>query len=68
MTLSKSALPENFLWGAAIAANQAEGAWNIDGKGPSVADAITLKSNLSTTDYSGHLALSDSNISDALLG
>lgn len=68
MTLSKSALPENFLWGAAIAANQAEGAWNVDGKGPSVADAITYKANLSTTDYSGHMALSDDNISDALLG
>src|SRR5699024_1033753 len=30
--------PENFLWGGAIAANQAEGAWNIDGKGPSRCD------------------------------
>ncbi|WP_159180643.1 family 1 glycosylhydrolase, partial [Klebsiella pneumoniae] len=30
--------PENFLWGGAIAANQAEGAWNLDGKGISVAD------------------------------
>lgn len=25
--------PEDFLWGGAIAANQAEGAWNVDGKG-----------------------------------
>ena len=25
--------PENFLWGGAIAANQAEGAWLEDGKG-----------------------------------
>lgn len=30
--------PENFLWGGAIAANQAEGAWDLDGKGISVAD------------------------------
>lgn len=30
--------PEDFLWGGAIAANQAEGAWNLDGKGISVAD------------------------------
>lgn len=30
--------PDNFLWGGAIAANQAEGAWNEDGKGPSIAD------------------------------
>lgn len=27
--------PENFLWGAASAAYQVEGAWNEDGKGPS---------------------------------
>lgn len=30
--------PENFLWGGATAANQCEGAWNIDGKGPSIQD------------------------------
>ncbi|WP_326716388.1 glycoside hydrolase family 1 protein [Vagococcus jeotgali] len=30
--------PKNFLWGGAIAANQAEGAWDIDGKGESICD------------------------------
>jgi 6-phospho-beta-glucosidase len=30
--------PDNFLWGGASAANQIEGAWNIDGKGDSVID------------------------------
>ena len=30
--------PDNFLWGGATAANQCEGAWNIDGKGPSIQD------------------------------
>ncbi len=30
--------PKNFLWGGATAANQLEGAWNVDGKGPSVSD------------------------------
>jgi Beta-glucosidase/6-phospho-beta-glucosidase/beta-galactosidase len=30
--------PKDFLWGGAIAANQAEGAWNLDGKGASVDD------------------------------
>ncbi|MGX6969477.1 glycoside hydrolase family 1 protein [Vagococcus bubulae] len=34
--------PENFLWGGAIAANQAEGAYNIGGKGLSVQD-VTRK-------------------------
>lgn len=31
----------DFLWGGATAANQCEGAWNIDGKGDSVADHLT---------------------------
>lgn len=30
--------PKNFLWGAATAANQVEGAWNEDGKGMNVVD------------------------------
>lgn len=30
--------PSNFLWGGAIAANQCEGAWDVDGKGDSVCD------------------------------
>ena len=33
--------PPGFLWGGAVAANQAEGAWQADGKGDSVADNIT---------------------------
>lgn len=33
--------PEGFLWGGATAANQIEGAWNIDGKGDSVDDHYT---------------------------
>ncbi|WP_312606351.1 glycoside hydrolase family 1 protein [Kosakonia cowanii] len=32
--------PNDFLWGGAIAANQAEGAWDEDGKGPSIADVV----------------------------
>ena len=36
-----SRLPENFLWGGAVAANQLEGAWNIDGKGISTADCMS---------------------------
>ncbi|WP_115655933.1 glycoside hydrolase family 1 protein [Klebsiella variicola] len=66
--MSKSILPKNFLWGAAIAANQAEGAWNVDGKGHSVADAVAYKAHLSTSDYAGHMAVSDQNVSDALEG
>ena len=34
-------MPENFLWGGATAANQYEGGWNEDGRGPSIADILT---------------------------
>lgn len=34
-------LPKNFLWGGAVAAHQLEGAWDEDGKGPSVSDVLT---------------------------
>jgi 6-phospho-beta-glucosidase len=36
-----SALPENFLWGGAVAANQCEGAYDTGGKGLSTADVLT---------------------------
>lgn len=38
-------LPKDFLWGGAIAAHQAEGAWNMDGRGPSIADVMTAGGN-----------------------
>ena len=38
----KEGFPKDFLWGGAIAANQAEGAWDVDGKGPSIADIEIL--------------------------
>ena len=34
-------LPENFLWGGAVAAHQLEGGWDADGRGPSVSDVMT---------------------------
>ena len=37
-------LPNDFLWGGAVAANQCEGAWNVDGKGVSTADCMTAGS------------------------
>lgn len=39
--MEKIKFPENFLWGGATAANQCEGAYNLDGKGLSTADIIT---------------------------
>ena len=34
-------LPNDFLWGGALAAHQFEGGWNQRGKGPSVVDCMT---------------------------
>lgn len=33
--------PDGFYWGGALAANQCEGAWDVDGRGPSVDDHVT---------------------------
>ena len=38
---------DDFLWGGACAANQFEGAWDVDGKGPSVPDMCTNGSHTS---------------------
>ena len=35
------AFPEGFLWGGATAANQCEGAWDVDGRGPAETDMLT---------------------------
>lgn len=34
-------LPKDFLWGGAVAAHQLEGAWDLEGRGPSVCDVLT---------------------------
>ena len=38
-------LNDDFLWGGAIAAHQAEGAWQEGGKGVSIADILTAGSH-----------------------
>lgn len=53
--------PKDFLWGGAISANQAEGAWNVDGKGLSVADVAKLKGKTSSYKDQWHVGLSDIN-------
>lgn len=40
MKQNPNGFPQDFLWGAASAANQMEGAWQEGGKGPSVADIL----------------------------
>lgn len=42
MKQRNNGFPKGFLWGGAIAANQAEGNWDSDGKGPSIADIEIL--------------------------
>ena len=34
------AFPKDFLWGGAVAANQYEGGYDADGKGPSIQDVM----------------------------
>lgn len=58
--------PENFLWGGAVAANQIEGAWNIGGKGLSVADMATYKPNIDNKDYSAHMTITSESIAEAM--
>lgn len=45
--------PDNFLWGGATAANQVEGAWNVDGKGVTTAEVVQK-----TTDRK-HMSMGD---------
>jgi len=37
----KKSFPQDFFWSASTAAYQIEGAWNADGKGPSIWDTAS---------------------------
>lgn len=43
----KKGLPKSFMWGSSTNAQQFEGAWDVDGKGPSIADQRVLKNGYS---------------------
>ena len=58
--------PEGFLWGGALAANQVEGAWDADGRGPSVADVATYKPHVDPKEYSAHHSVSSESVRTAL--
>lgn len=47
-------MPKDFLWGGALAANQCEGAWNIDGKGISIMDVEVLPDSYSRQGVLGY--------------
>lgn len=48
--------PGDFVWGAAAAAYQIEGAWDEDGKGPSVWDMITHRPGRIWNEHTGDVA------------
>ncbi|MDQ3005036.1 MAG: GH1 family beta-glucosidase [Chloroflexota bacterium] len=54
MTLHK--FPHNFLWGAATASYQIEGAWNEDGKGESIWDRFSHRPGKVTNGDTGDIA------------
>lgn len=49
--------PADFLWGAASAAYQVEGAWDADGKGPSVWDIFTREPGRTFQGSNGEVAV-----------
>ena len=57
---------KDFLWGGAVAANQVEGAWNVDEKGLSVADVATYKPKVDVKDYKKNVAVSSEQIQQAI--
>ena len=59
-------LRDDFLWGGALAANQCEGAYDVDGKGLSVEDVLTYKPDTSNTDYKKHIAVTLEGIREAM--
>lgn len=57
---------KDFLWGGAVAANQLEGAWNVDGKGWSVADVATYKPGVDAKNYKAHVSVTMEGIKAAM--
>jgi beta-glucosidase len=56
LDMVKADFGPGFKWGAATAAYQIEGAWNLDGKGPSIWDTFTHQNGKIKGDTSGDVA------------
>ena len=65
MSTTASVFPKGFLWGGATAANQCEGAWDVDGKGLSVADCTTYKPKVDKKDYAALHGITSEQIAEA---
>lgn len=57
-------IPEGFLWGGAVAANQCEGAYQEDGKGMSLVDILPVKGERILCKKDGFYALSHEGLYD----
>ena len=57
MGARESPFPQSFLWGAATAAYQVEGAWQADGKGLSVWDVYTNTDRMAANGETANVAL-----------
>ena len=54
---NKNAFPKDFLWGSASAAYQVEGAWDEDGKGPSIWDEFVKVPGTTYKNTNGDVAV-----------
>lgn len=59
-------LPEGFLWGGALAANQVEGAWREGGRGPAVTDVQSYKPHADPKEYAIHHVVTVESITEAM--
>ena len=64
--MNKSYFSKDFLWGGAIAANQAEGAWDVNGKGMTVADCAQFKPKVDVQDYKNQWKTTSEDIKNAM--
>ena len=60
--MSEIKFPSDFIWGASSAAYQIEGAWNVDGKSPSIWDTFTqTKGNVHNDENANTVVKTDVN-------
>lgn len=63
--VAKLNFPDKFLWGGATAANQIEGAWNVDGKGMTIEDCLPYR-NIGVADFTKQFAFDSKELEEAI--